>query len=326
MPSVADLDRVLVLAGGLSPEREVSLRSGNQVAQALAEVGVDVRVADVGVDLLAVLAADAPDVVFPMLHGASGEDGTLREVLHMAGVSYVGAQPSSARLAFDKPVAKTLLSRAGLCTPESVTLPRQAFHDLGATALASMLAQRLGLPLCVKPRGGGSAFGVTRVDDAAMLPAALMACFGYHDEALVEQWITGTEVAVAVIDTGSGPIALPAVEIVPDSGFYDYAARYTAGATEFFCPARLSDTAAEAAARAALTAHREIGLRDLSRTDIIVDGDGRAFVLETNVAPGMTPTSTFPIALREAGFELGVFLRDLATHAASRATRPASTG
>jgi D-alanine-D-alanine ligase len=321
---VADLDRVLVLAGGLSPEREVSLRSGNQVAQALAEVGVDVRVADVGVDLLAVLAADAPDVVFPMLHGASGEDGTLREVLHMAGVSYVGAQPSAARLAFDKPVAKTLLSRAGLHTPESVTLPRQAFHDLGATALAGMLTHRLGLPLAVKPRGGGSAFGVTRVDDAAMLPAALMTCFGYHDEALVERWVAGTEVAVAVIDTGSGPTALPAVEIVPDSGFYDYAARYTAGATEFFSPARLSDTAAEAAAQAALTAHRVLGLRDLSRTDIIVDSDGRPFVLETNVAPGMTSTSTFPMALREAGFEFGIFLRDVATNAATNSAARAA--
>jgi D-alanine-D-alanine ligase len=302
----------------------VSLRSGNQVAQALAEVGVDVRVADVGVDLLAVLAADAPDVVFPMLHGASGEDGTLREVLHMAGVSYVGAQPSAARLAFDKPVAKTLLSRAGLHTPESVTLPRQAFHDLGATALAGMLTRRLGLPLGVKPRGGGSAFGVTRVDDAAMLPAALMTCFGYHDEALVERWVAGTEVAVAVIDTGTGPTALPAVEIVPDSGFYDYAARYTAGATEFFSPARLSDTAAEAAAQAALTAHRVLGLRDLSRTDIIVDSDGRPFVLETNVAPGMTPTSTFPMALREAGFEFGIFLRDVATNAATNAAARAA--
>jgi D-alanine-D-alanine ligase len=315
---VSDLDRVLVLAGGLSPEREVSLRSGNQVAQALAEVGVDVRVSDVGVDLLAVLAADAPDVVFPMLHGASGEDGTLREVLHMAGVSYVGAQPSAARLAFDKPVAKTLLRRAGLHTPESVTLPRQAFHDLGATALATMLTRRLGLPLSVKPRGGGSAFGVTRVDDAAMLPAALMTCFGYHDEALVERWVRGTEVAVSVIDTGAGPRALPAVEIVPDSGFYDYAARYTAGATEFFCPARLSAAAAAAAADAALTAHRTLGLRDLSRTDIIIDADDRAFVLETNVAPGMTPTSTFPMALREAGYDFGLFCRDLATHAVTR--------
>jgi D-alanine-D-alanine ligase len=315
---VADLDRVLVLAGGLSPEREVSLRSGNQVAQALTEVGVDVRVSDVGVDLLAVLAADAPDVVFPMLHGASGEDGTLREVLHMAGVSYVGAEPSAARLAFDKPVAKTLLRRAGLHTPESVTLPRQAFHDLGATALATMLIRRLGLPLCVKPRGGGSAFGVTRVDEASMLPAALMTCFGYHDEALVEQWVTGTEVAVAVIDTGSGPNALPAVEIVPDSGFYDYAARYTAGATEFFCPARLGEDAAAAAEHAALTAHRVLGMRDLSRTDIIVDERGSAFVLETNVAPGMTPTSTFPMALKTAGHDFGVFCRDLASHAANR--------
>jgi D-alanine-D-alanine ligase len=314
---MADLDRVLVLAGGLSPERDVSLRSGQQVAQALGAVGVDVRVCDVGPDLLSVLAADAPDVVFPVLHGVSGEGGTLQEVLRMAGVSYVGAPAWAARMAFDKPVAKTLLRRAGLSTPDSVTLPRQAFHDLGAAGLATMLTSQLGLPLCVKPRAGGSAFGVTRVRDGAALPAALMACFGYHDEALIEQWIDGTEISIGVTDLGE-PVALPAVEIVPDSGFYDYAARYTAGATEFFCPARLTPDAASAAADAALTAHRTLGLRDLSRTDLIIDAAGRPFVLETNVAPGMTPTSTFPMGLREAGHDFGTFCRDLAVHAAAR--------
>ncbi len=315
---MGDLNRVLVLAGGLSPERDVSLHSGHQVADALRDVGVEVEVRDVDGGLLSCLTADMPDVVFPVLHGVSGEDGTLQEVLQMARVPYVGPPPQAARLAFDKPIAKTLLDRAGLRTPGSVTLPRQAFHDLGAAALATRLVARVGLPLCVKPRSGGSAFGVTCVRDAAELSAALMACFGYHDDALVERWIDGVEIAVGVVELDGGPVALPAVEIVPDSGFYDYTARYTAGATEFFCPARLSAEAAAEAAAAAITAHRVLGLRDLSRTDIIVDTHGSSHVLETNVAPGMTETSTFPLALRAAGHDFGLVCRDLATTAATR--------
>jgi D-alanine-D-alanine ligase len=177
---------------------------------------------------------------------------------------------------------------------------------------------RLGLPLCVKPRAGGSAFGVTRVRAAGDLPNALMACFGYHDEALVERWVDGMEVAVGVLELGGSPVALPAVEIVPDGGFYDYAARYTAGATEFFCPARLSAPVAERVAAVALAAHEALGLRDLSRTDLVIDAAGNPHVLETNVAPGMTATSTFPIALRAAGHDLGVVCRDLAAQAAVR--------
>jgi D-alanine-D-alanine ligase len=315
---MSDVERVLVLAGGLSPERDVSLRSGQRVSEALRRIGVDVEVRDVGADLLPVLSADPEAVVFPVLHGISGEDGTLREVLALAGVPYVGATPQACRLAFDKPVAKALFGRAGLRTPPSVTLPRQVFHDLGAGALSELVLRRLGLPVFVKPRVGGSAFGVTCVQTADKLAEALMACFGYHDTALVERAITGTEVTVAVVDLADGPVALPVVEIVPDSGVYDYSARYTAGATEFFCPARLDDATARAAAGAAVAAHRALGLRDLSRTDMIVDGDGRAYLLETNVAPGMTQTSTFPLALEAAGLDFGVVCRDLAAQAAGR--------
>jgi D-alanine-D-alanine ligase len=148
-----------------------------------------------------------------------------------------------------------------------------------------------------------------------------MACFAHHDEALVERCVTGTEIAVAVADLGEGPAALPAVEIVPRGGRYDYTARYTAGAVDFFAPARVPEAVAAEAARVALLAHRVLGLRDLSRTDMIVTGSGEVFVLETNVAPGMTETSTFPMALQAAGHDFGVLCRDLAARAAARARR-----
>jgi D-alanine-D-alanine ligase len=317
---VSDVERVVVLAGGLSPEREVSLRSGTRLAEALRRVGADVTVRDVDSELLPALADERADVVFPVLHGTSGEDGTIREVLDLAGVPYVGAVPAACRAAFDKPTAKAAFAAAGLVTPPSVTLPREAFHDLGAAPLTERIVARLGLPLVVKPRAGGSAFGVTRVDEAERLPEALMACFGYHDWALIEQHVPGTEIAIGVVELADGPVTLPAVEIVPDGGVYDYAARYTAGATEFFCPARLDADTARRAGRAALTAHRTLGLRDLSRTDVIVDPAGTVFLLETNVAPGLTPTSTFPIGLEAGGFDFPTVCRDLAARAAERAS------
>ncbi|PDP89629.1 D-alanine--D-alanine ligase [Glycomyces fuscus] len=315
---MADLDRVLVLAGGLSPEHEVSVHSGRGVAEALRRLGVEVQVADVDSTLLDRLVQDPPQVVFPVLHGAAGEDGAIREVLELAGVPYVGARPGGCRLAYSKPAAKALLAERGVRVPRGAALPKSAFHDLGAPALMERLADRLGLPLFVKPDRGGSAFGAAPVGSVQELSAALVSCFAYSDSALVEEQVQGTELAVGVLDTGDGPVALPPVEIVPDGGVYDYAARYTAGRTEFFCPARLPASAVAEATEAALTAHRVLGLRDLSRTDVIVGGDGRVTFLETNVAPGLTETSTFPMAAAAAGLDFAVACRELAHQALLR--------
>jgi D-alanine-D-alanine ligase len=320
--SMSDMSSVVVIAGGLSPEREVSLRSGSRVADALRRAGVEVELRDVDKDLLPWLMQDPPSVVLPVLHGIAGEDGAIKEVLELAGVPYVGARPHACRTAFDKTTAKAVFDEAGLRTPESVTLPKEVFHDLGAAALMARVVDRLGPELFVKPRAGGSAFGVSRVDSLADLPQALMACFAYHDEALIERRVTGTEIAVGVADLGDGPRALPAVEIVAN-GLYDYTARYTPGKVEFHCPARLADQVAQEAARVAVEAHKTLGLLDLSRTDAIVTEAGEVFVLETNVAPGMTETSTYPMALAQAGFDFGVFCRDLAAQAAHRYGRSA---
>ncbi|WP_116246910.1 D-alanine--D-alanine ligase [Nocardiopsis sp. FIRDI 009] len=315
---MADLDRVLVLAGGLSPEHEVSVHSGRSVAEALRRLDVEVQVADVDGTLLDRLSDDPPQVVFPVLHGAAGEDGAIREVLELVGAPYVGARPDACRLAYSKPAAKALLAAEGVRVPRGAALPKSAFHDLGAPALLSRMADRLGLPLFVKPDRGGSAFGAAPVTTLQDLSAALVSCFAYGDSALVEEQVQGTELAVGVLDTGEGPVALPPVEIVPDGGVYDYAARYTAGRTEFFCPARLDADAVAAATEVALTAHRVLGLRDLSRTDLIVGDDGRVTFLETNVAPGLTETSTFPMAAAAAGLDFAVVCRELAHQALLR--------
>jgi D-alanine-D-alanine ligase len=300
-----ELDQVVVLAGGLSPEREVSLRSGGRVRDALSEAGVEAVMLDADSSMLARLDAYPPAAVFPAIHGSCGEDGAIREVLELLGLPYVGAVPNACRFAFDKPTAKAMVSAAGVATPASVTLPRETFHDLGAGAVVSLLIARLGLPLHVKPSRGGSSLGASPVYREVELSAALLGCFAYGDIALIEQLVAGTEVAVSVVDLGAGPDALPAVEIVPAEGGYDYTARYTAGKTDFYVPARLDNTVSAAAARVALTAHAVLGLRDLSRTDLIVDGSGTPWFLEVNVAPGMTETSTLPMALEAAGLSFG---------------------
>jgi len=315
---MSDLNRVTVLAGGLSHERDVSLRSGRRVAEALRDVGVEVDVRDVDAALVATLAADRPDAVLPVLHGVNGEDGALRSVLDLLRVPYVGTTPAACRIAFDKPTAKTLVSAAGVTTPASVALPHETFRELGAATLLEAIVDQLGLPLVVKPAHGGSALGVAVVRRAEDLTAAMVGAFAYGSTALVERFVSGTEVAVSVIDVGDGPRALPAVEVVADGGLYDYTARYTAGMTEFFVPARLPADAADATARLAVAAHRALGLRDLSRSDLIVDETGTAWFLEVNVAPGMTETSLFPMAVASAGLDLGTLMRDLLAAAAER--------
>jgi D-alanine--D-alanine ligase len=315
---LSDLGHVLVLAGGLSYEREVSLSSGRRVTDALAGLGVEVELVDIDAQLLPRLLQDPPSAVFLAVHGIEGEDGGLRDALDLAGVPYVGATGAAARLAFDKPIAKAIVARAGVHTPSSVALQHAAFRDLGGPALLERVVERLGLPLVVKPARGGSALGVTVVRNAAELPSAMVGCYSYDGVALLERHIAGVELAVSVVDEGSGPVALPAVEIEALSGTFDYASRYTAGMTEYHVPARLSPELAAAAGAVAVLAHQALGLRDLSRTDLIVSADGTIEYLETNVAPGMTTTSLLPLAAQAAGLELGTLCRDLLHRAAVR--------
>lgn len=307
--------KVCVLAGGLSHERDVSIRSGRRVAQAMRDQGVSVTVLDLGPQLVAQLRADPPQCVIPMLHGAVGEDGSLRDLLECLLIPFVGTTAAASRQAFDKMVAKARLAQAGLSTPDVVAMPHEMFRDLGAHPVLEAIVTRIGLPLVVKPTRGGSALGATVVREISALPAAMVGAFAYGDTAMLEAHVAGTEVAVSVLDTPKGPVALPAVEIVPDSGLYDFASRYTAGTTEFYTPARLDPQASARCERTALAAHEILGLRHLSRTDMIVDETGEPQFLEVNVAPGCTETSLLPLALEAAGLDLGAELARLAGEA-----------
>ena len=310
---------VLVLAGGLSYERDVSLRSGRRVLDALRGAGLDATLRDADATLLPYLQADPPSAVVIALHGATGEDGSLRGVLDLCGIPYVGCDARASRLAWDKPSAKSMLRERGIRTPDWVALPHDRFSELGAVAVLDRIVDRLGLPLMVKPAQGGSGLGAAVVRDAGALPAAMVGCFAYDSTALVERFVPGTDVAVSVVDLGDGPQPLPAVEIVPRDGVYDYAARYTAGLTTWHAPARLLSTTAARVASAALAAHAALGLRDLSRVDLIVDESGEPYVLGVNVSPGMTETSLLPLAVQAAGWDFGKMLATLAGRAAARA-------
>jgi len=316
--------RVAVLAGGLSHERDVSLRSGRRVVEALRSAGLDASLHDVDADLVPALRDLRPELVWPVLHGSSGEDGSVRDIVRLLGLPLLGTGPRESRIAWNKPIAKTLVARAGIVTPEFVTLPQSLFRELGPTRVLEAVAARLGLPLVVKPACGGSALGVSVVRTADELPRAMVECFAYGDTALIERAVSGAEITVAVVDLGSGPTTLPPVEIVAD-GPYDFDARYHPGRVEYFTPARLAAAVRAEVERVALDVHSVLGLRQLSRVDLIVDDD--VHFLEVNVAPGMTETSLLPQAAAAAGHDLGSLYRSLVEAAlASAPTGPGAVG
>ncbi|MDF7663100.1 ATP-grasp domain-containing protein [Bifidobacterium sp. ESL0763] len=299
--------KVLVICGGMSHERDVSLASGHRVGGYLETAGFDVRFHDMDDDLLPYLGSPKtrPDIVWPLLHGANGEDGSIRDILEMEGLPYIGSRAKASRTAWSKPIAKNVVRKlGGLSTPYSVTLPESMFRELGAKKVVDLLVSSLKLPLFVKPTMGGSAMGCTRVDKASQLPQAMVDCFAYGDVALVERAVIGTEISVSVLEIDGEPLALPPLEVSTPDGDYDYEARTTPGPTDFYVPARLPEETLKAAQDAALAAHHTLGLRDISRTDFIVDADGTPQFLESNVAPGMTATSQLPQAAVAAGHHL----------------------
>jgi D-alanine-D-alanine ligase len=302
---------VIVLSGGLSFEREISLASSLRACEELKMQGIDALAMDTGHDLLLRLKQERPDAVVNFLHGQRGEDGAITEILEMVDVPYVGPSPAAARLAFDKPTAKELVRRLGLATPNCCALPLETFQELGADGIISALVTKFGLPLVVKPTRGGSALGLTIAREPQDLPGAMVQCFAYSDTALIEKYVDGTEVSLTIIEEGESPIALPLVQIAYRTERYDYQARYTAGDLEFTIPSNLPTAVQDQAIQAGIAIHLELGLRDLSRIDMIVDATGTPNFLEATSSPGLTDTSVAPVAISASGRTIGSVLAGL---------------
>jgi D-alanine-D-alanine ligase len=293
--------KIAVLMGGRSLEREVSLASGRRVSDALTAAGYYVLPLDVTADLVETLRSERPDAAYIALHGKYGEDGTIQELLEFLGVPYTGPGVVSSALSWDKSVAKHLFAEKGIPTPAWVTLTSDAFKEMGAATALDLIPDAVGgFPVAVKPARQGSALGLRRVDGAEDLADALLGALSYDTAAIVERWIEGTELAVSVLGEGEDALVLPAVEIVPVGSLYDFTARVTAGEADFFAPARITPEAAKAAAEVACDVHNSLGCRDVSRVDLILDAEGNPFVLECNTSPGMTETSLLPMAAEAA--------------------------
>lgn len=290
---------IAVLCGGISLEREVSLRSGGRVADALSDRGYQVTRVDVDAELVHTLEEGGFDACYLALHGSAGEDGTIQSLLELLDLPYTGPDVLASSIAWNKPIAQGVYAREGLAVPDRVSLSQQAFREMGASAAVDRIAAALGSPVVVKPATGGSSLGLAIVEDPAKLAQAIVGAFSYADTVLLERFIAGTEVAVTVLDGE----ALPPVEIQPKEGAYDFAARYTAGATEFHAPARLDPEVRAACERTAVTAYEALGARHLSRADMIVDPDGTPWLLEIDTCPGMTVTSLVPLAAAAADIE-----------------------
>lgn len=295
--------RLALIAGGVSGEREVSLKGAEGVEQALDQNKYDVVRYDPATDLPR-LAADAAsiDVAFILLHGIHGEDGTMQGFLELLNIPYQGAGVLGSALAMDKNLAKTIYSLHGLPVAKWEMAVKKDVAD------PSRLLNNLRLPLVIKPVRQGSSIGMSIVRESAELAASLAKAFEHDNEVMVEEFISGREITVGVLGN-EDLVALPLVEIIPDEQyeFFDYEAKYKPGATKEVCPADVSDAIRVKAQEYGLTAHQTLQLRGYSRTDMIIRDD-EIFILETNTIPGMTPTSLLPQAAAEYGLSFSALL------------------
>ena len=292
------MTRVAVLKGGRSLERQVSLRSGARVEDALKRLDHEVVAIDVALDLIRRLRETAPDVAFIAMHGRDGEDGTVQELLEILGIPYTGSGVLACSRATDKVLAKHLMVEAGIPTPEFFAFNETAFRELGAAEALPAIEERLDFPIVVKPSSQGSALGIKFASSAADVPAALVAAFSYDSRVLLERYVDGRDLAVSILDGEP----LPVVEAVPrDEEFYDFEARYEIGRTDFVCPAELPDGLTELAQDLAVRTYRLLGCSAFARVDLMLGAADDLTVLEANPIPGLTETSLLPQAAEAAG-------------------------
>lgn len=293
--------RVVVLCGGWSDERDVSITSGTECRRALLECGFKkVDLLDIAEDRFAEkLAGGNYDVAFPALHGRFGEDGCIQGMLEVMHIPYAFSGVFASAVATQKEAAKVLYAKAGIRTPRGVDLPAGAQLT---QEQKDALVSKLGLPLFVKPSGNGSSFGITRVTESSKLQEAVDLAGSEGERVLIEECVVGTEITVPVIGNAD-PHALPIVEIVTGADFYDVKVKYEPAELHHVIPARLAPAVYAKAQAAAVAAHKALGCAGCSRSDFIVTEMGEPVILETNTIPGMTPASLLPDSARHGGIE-----------------------
>ena len=310
--------RIAVLLGGQSGEREVSLRSGAGVLEALSRLGFDAVGVDPNCDLPAQLAQARAEVVFNALHGGAGEDGTIAGMLEVLGIPYTGCGVLASALTLDKVRTKQLLQAAGIPTPTFVW----GYAAGDADGVAEEALAVLGVPCVVKPIYEGSSLGVTIPQTEAEVREAVGDVLSRYGNVLVEAFCDGMELTVGVLGCGESRRALPVLELVPKKQFYDYEAKYTKGLTDLVCPARLPEDATRLAQDTALRAHDACGCHGLSRVDMHLDSRGQLWVHEINSVPGLTETSDVPAQARAAGMSYEELIREILHSAIPRMAPP----
>ncbi|MGQ9475521.1 MAG: D-alanine--D-alanine ligase [Actinomycetota bacterium] len=291
-----------VLMGGVSGEREISLRSGTAVAGALRERGHQVLEVDLGPSAIEQLAAlrEKVDVAFLALHGRLGEDGTVQGALELLRIPYTGSGVLASALAMDKRMSKRIFRSEGIPVAPDVVLTARDVESVGLRRAAEGVALDLGFPCMVKPNREGSTLGSSRAKNTEELEDALREAFGYDEMVLVERFVQGRELTVGLL--GEEPEALPVLEVVASKGVYDYECKYTKGMTRYLVPAPVPERLAAELQRLAVMAHRALGCEGVSRVDFMVDEEGNAYCLEVNTLPGMTELSLVPKAAAAAGY------------------------
>ncbi|WP_227318302.1 D-alanine--D-alanine ligase [Cedecea davisae] len=289
-------DKVAVLLGGTSAEREVSLQSGSAVLAGLREGGVDAHPFDPQSQSVLELKSQGFDKVFIALHGRGGEDGTLQGLLEFLELPYTGSGVMASAITMDKLRSKLLWQGAGLPVAPWVYLNRRDLEAGMAGALEERISA-LGMPVIVKPSREGSSVGMSKVDSVDALPAALALAFEHDEDVLIEKWLSGPEYTVAIL----GDEILPSIRIQPAGTFYDYEAKYLSDETQYFCPAGLIEQREQELQALVLQAWQSLGCSGWGRVDVMQDNDGQFYLLEVNTSPGMTSHSLVPMAARQAG-------------------------
>ena len=307
--------KIAVISGGNSPEAAVSRSSAKGVIEALQETYTYITSIELDDGIATALADFDPDVVFPILHGPPGEDGTLQGFLEILEYSYVGSTVHSSAFAMDKIVAKEFFKREGLPVARQCVVSQSE----NVAAAVDRIARELGESVVVKPACQGSSIGVSPVASTDQLYKGLVKAFEFDSRILIEERIVGKEITVGVLDTEAGTDAFPVIEIkTPKDSWYDFDHRYTPGLSDHVMPADLDRTQSESLQRIAVSAHQALGCRDLSRADFIVNQSG-VYLLEVNTLPGMTPTSLYPDGARGYGLAFPALVKHLVERAADRA-------